>query len=156
MAATPTTIPPATGPQTGAYSGGPVQTVVIPFAEAGAAGVYTGSVVIPARSQVVDVMWTNMALWAAGTSATLAVGDTSNANGYMNAVNVKTTPALAAKAVNASGGTIGAYTGTAFYPTADKITATVTTVGTASSAGRSYLTVMYVPNIPVLAIPTQA
>lgn len=142
--------------ESGAWAGGSPVTVVIPFSEAGAAGTYTATVPIPARSQIIDVMWTNTALWGAGTSATLNVGDAALASGYMNGVDVKVTPALVDKAVNASAGTIGAYTGTPFYPSADVITATVVTVGTTSSVGRSYLTVVYVPGVPVANIAVKS
>lgn len=152
MAATPVAVP----IESGQWSGGSLKTVVVPFNEAGAAGTYTATVQIPAGTQLVDVVWTNTALWAAGTSATLDVGDTADPKGFMNDVNIKTTPALADKAVNASAGSVGTYTGCPFYAQGDVITATVVTVGTTSSAGRSFLTVMYVTNVPTLSSPTQA
>ena len=158
MAATPTNIP----PESGTWSGSPLTTVVVPFNEAGAAGTYTATVAIPAKSQMLNVTWMNSVLWTAGSSAAVSVGDTASSTGYLSSLNIKTTPTVAVKAfesvpnATASVSGAGGYTGYPFYNSADTITATVTTTGTAASVGRSFLVVAYTTNIPLPASPTQA
>lgn len=152
MAATPVTIPVPGGP----WSGTSPKVVVVPLTEAGAAGTYTVTMPVKAGTMLLDVILNTKVLWTAGTSATLDVGDVFDSKGYMNDVNLKTTPALVDKAVHASAGSIGTYTGCRYYDADDVITATVVTAGTTASAGRSYLTFVYSPNVPSLSSPTQA
>lgn len=152
MTATPVSFPISSGP----WSGTAPKVVVVPINEAGAAGTYTITLPVKAGTMLLDVIFNTKVLWGAGTSATLDVGDTFDPKGYMNDVNIKTTPALVDKAVHASAGSVGTYTGCRYYDADDYITATVVTVGTTSSVGRSFLTFVYSPNVPTLNTPTQA
>jgi hypothetical protein len=81
------------------------------FTEAGAAGVYTAGVVLPAASTVLDVVVNGIALWTAGTSAVLIVGDTADPNGFYDDVNLKATELLAGESLSfaLAGGVAGAY-----------------------------------------------
>lgn len=130
----------------------PVQVVERTFTETAAAGTYTGTVAIPAGATVLDVIWRNTALWTADTSASLEVGDDDDANGYIEATDVKAAPSADTNGAGAGistrlslGATVGAYKGGGgrFCATAKTITATVTTVGTTGTAGRSRLLVEY-------------
>jgi hypothetical protein len=123
------------------------------FTEAGAAGVYSGSVDLPALSTVVDIIVNGIALWTAGTSATLIVGDATDPDGYYTAVNLKATDLLAGESISfaLAGGKAGAYIANSQvsprYATAARaITASVTTVGTTATAGRTQIDVIYVTN----------
>lgn len=54
-------------------------------------GTYTITVAVPAGAWIHDIRVTNQALWTAGTSATLKVGDTANDDGYFIGGNMKAT-----------------------------------------------------------------
>lgn len=129
------------------------------FVENGA-GVYTGQVVIPAGSFLVDIIVHGEALWTAATSATLIVGDTVDDDGFFAAVNLKATDLLATESINLyrEGGKFGAdiavdYTSVASigasqikrrYLAAERtLQAKVTSVG-AGTAGRTRVTFVYV------------
>ena len=123
----------------------------ITFAETGA-GVYTGSVNVPAGATLVDVIVHAVALWDAATSATLIVGDVADPNGFFDAVNLKATDLLAAESISFSheGGKKGADLDTAgathvrrrYLAGARVVTGEVTSVG-AGTAGRTRITVLY-------------
>jgi len=123
-----------------------VITAVCNFTEQGAAGTYTASVPLPPNSQLLDVRWANRELWGAGTSATLDCGDESDASLFMDGVDVKTVPAKGESIGIAQG--IGTMDPTSaspgYYPNGGVVTATVVTVGTDASVGRSTLMVRYV------------
>jgi hypothetical protein len=127
------------------------------FTETATAGVYTAEVPIPAGAYVIDVIFRNTVVWNAASSASAVIGDSEDANGYLEATDVKTAPAAdtlgastGASAAHSLLASIGAYKGGArkYYAAADTITATITTVGATGSTGRSRLLVLYVlPNI---------
>lgn len=130
--------------------GGSAQTREVAFTEAGAAGVYTGSVILPAGSTLHDVIVNGVALWTAGTSATMTVGDAATADGYYTAVNLKATDLLAGESISFSlaGGKAGSYIANSqvsprYSATERAIIGTVTTVGTTATAGRTRMTVIY-------------
>ena len=79
------------------------------FIENGA-GTYTGSVVLPAGSTLLDIVVHAEALWTAATSASLEVGDTADPDGFFTAVNLKATDLLAGESINfvSTGGQKGA------------------------------------------------
>jgi hypothetical protein len=141
-----------------------VQTVERSFVETIGAGTYTGTVVVPAGATVKDVAWRNTALWTASVSASLVVGDDDDANGYIEATDVKAAPLADVNGAGAGfssqltlGATLGVYKGGAGkYCAAQKtITATVTTVDVATgNTGRSRLLVTYA--IPTTAAATKA
>jgi len=127
-----------------------MKTREIVFTEAGAAGVYTGSHVLPAGACLHDIIVNGVALWTAGTSATMTVGDAGNASGYFTGVNLKATDLLAGESISfdQAGGKAGAYIANSQvsprYSAAERtITGTITTVGTTGNAGRTRMTVVY-------------
>lgn len=124
------------------------------FTETTAAGVYTGSVSLPAGATLVDIIIHGVALWAAGTSATMKVGDATTDNGYYTGINLKATDLLAGEALSFAfaGGKQGADLDDAAAPgsqvrrrylsTARVISGIVTTVGTGAT-GVTRMTVIY-------------
>ena len=122
----------------------------ITFEEAGAAGVYTGSVAVPAGSTIHDIIVSGVALWTAGTAATLKVGDVANDAGYYTGVNLKATDLLAGESLSfaLAGGKAGAYIANSqvsprYAAAARVISGIVTTTGTTATAGRTRMTVVY-------------
>lgn len=69
------------------------------FTENGA-GTYTFSVTLPANAILYDIVVHAEALWTAGTSATMKVGDVATDNGYFTGVNLKATDLLAAESLS--------------------------------------------------------
>lgn len=142
-------------------STGSMQTRLVTFTEAGAAGVYTGSVVLPVLSWLHGIQVTSSVLWGAGTSATMIVGDTADDDGYFTGVNVKATDLVVGEVLDTAGqgqwgGKEGAYlvaasgrsgpTSTNFgryYEAGTTITGKITTVGTTSTVGRTFMKVIY-------------
>lgn len=119
------------------------------FTETTAAGVYTASWALPAGATIVDIIVNGVALWAAGTSATLKVGDGTDDDGYYTAVNLKATDLLAGESISFSfaGGKVGAYIANSqvsprYNAAAVTIAAVVTTVGTGAT-GVTRITVLY-------------
>jgi hypothetical protein len=142
---------------------GPVAAKAVSFTEDGEAGVYTGSVVVPAGAILVDVIVHNVALWDAGTSAAMIVGDAVDPNGFFDAIDLKATDLLAGEGIDFAhpGGQQGVdvivtltegtpntaalfHVRRRYLPTERVITGVITTVGTAGSAGRTRMIVIYV------------
>lgn len=122
----------------------------VAFAEAGAAGVYTGSITIPAGSTIDDIIVNGVALWTAGTSATMIVGDATDDDGYYTGVNLKATDLLAGESISfaLAGGKAGAYIANSqvsprYSATERVITGKITAVGTTGNAGRTRMSVIY-------------
>jgi hypothetical protein len=128
----------------------------------GAAGVYSASFDVPAGAVLVDVIVHATALWNAGTSATLIVGDATDDDGIFTAVNLKATDLLAGESISINGlagGKHGAdlaldYTSVATIGAsqvkrrqvgnaARTLSAKVTTVGTAGTTGDTTVTFVY-------------
>lgn len=133
---------------------GSVYGVEATFAENGA-GTYTAAVPVPAGATILDIIINGVALWAAGTSATLKVGDVADDDGYYTAVNLKATDLLAGEslAFDAAGGKAGAYIANAqvsprYSSTARVVSGIVTSVG-AGTTGRTRMTVLI--HLPVTA-----
>lgn len=133
----------------------------ITFVEEGA-GVYTGSVSLPAGATLVDVIVHAVALWDAATSAALIVGDVADPNGFFDAVDLKATDLLAGESISFShaGGkhgadldeaAAGAHVRRRYLVGVRVVTGEVTSVG-AGTAGRTRITVLYtIPATSVLA-----
>jgi hypothetical protein len=126
------------------------------FIENGA-GTYTADFVLPEDSTLLDVYVEAVALWDAGTSAALDIGDSADPDGYLAAVNLKTLDLLAGEAISlcsaqtrgAEGGayaTVGTSThlNRRFSSAKRTISAVITSVG-AGTAGRTRITVLYAP-----------
>lgn len=127
---------------------GLVVAAEVSFTEDGA-GTYTGSVAVPAGATVLDIIVNAAALWTAGTSATMIVGDETDDNGYFTGVNLKATDLLAGESISFdfAGGKAGAYIANSqvsprYSATARTISGIVTSVG-AGTAGRTRMVVIY-------------
>lgn len=128
-----------------------VKAVEVTFTETTGAGVYTGSVSVPAGSTIEDIKIRSTALWTAATSATLKVGDVADDDGWFTGVDLKATDLLTGEELNfvQTGGKEGAYlvlaTGAraAYSASARVISGIVTTVGASGSAGRTRMVVFY-------------
>jgi hypothetical protein len=132
-----------------------VRSLQARFVETGA-GSYVGDFILPAGATLIDIIVEAEALWAAGTSAVIDIGDSGDADGYFSAVNLKATDLLAGESISlgstqVNGGDGAAYVivGTSTHLTrgysasARTITATITSVG-AGTTGRTRVTVLYV------------
>ena len=132
------------------------QTNAVLVTEEGA-GVYTGSVSVPAGAIIQDVIVHAIALWDAATSAVMIVGDVADPNGFFAAVNLKATDLLAGESVSfaEAGGKGGAdvsatHISRRYLATARTVSIEVTSVG-AGTAGRTLMTVIYTVPVPVAA-----
>jgi hypothetical protein len=134
------------------------------FTEQGA-GVYTANVDLPLGAVLLDIRIFQEALWDAGTSATMIVGDENDVDGYYVITDLKATDLLASEEISFAftGGEAGAYinpVGAETSPAGSierqriilateaqrRITGKITSVG-AGTAGRTHMTVIY-------AVPT--
>jgi len=125
----------------------PTVTAEVLFTEAGA-GTYTGTIALPAGSRIIDIGVDATAVWTAGTSASMIVGDASNDNGFFEATNLKATALLAGEINNIEhpGGLAGAYIVSEqrklYSAEARNIIGVATSVG-AGTAGRTRMYVCY-------------
>jgi len=117
--------------------------------DADAAGVYTATIAIPAATIITDVGVHAVALWNAGTSATLNVGD-ADTDGIFAAFDMKATDLLAGEGITLynAGGKGGAdvsatHWNAGYLSTARNITFVLTTVGTAPTTGETICWVQY-------------
>ncbi len=153
------TAPVLTAPA-GATSTGVVITKSGIITELTGSATYTITVAVPAGAFIHDIRVTNQALWTAGTSATLKVGDTADDDGYFINGNMKATDLVLGEVlsvVNSSlwGGLEGAYLVAAtgqrgpqatnfglYYAAGSNITFAVVKVGS-GTAGRTAVSVTY-------------
>lgn len=130
------------------------QELVFTESEGSAAGVYTGTIQLPAGATIMDIVVQNDALWTADTSASLIVGDTVDPDGWYTAVDLKATDLLADESLSfgVAGGVQGAFImGTLTHVTdrrkataaLSQVIAEVTTVGTVGTAGITRVIVYY-------------
>lgn len=124
----------------------------ITFAETVGAGVWTGSVNVPAGAFLVDIIVHAVALWDSETSAAMIVGDVADPNGFFDAINLKATDLLVGESISFShaGGKHGADLDVAdghvrrrYLVGARVISGEITKVGDTGSAGRTRMTVYY-------------
>lgn len=131
----------------------------ITFIERTGAGVYTGRIVLPAGSTLIDIQVQSTTLWDAAASATMKVGDASDDEGFYTGIDLKATDLEVAEVIRfeSPGGKQGAYIVTATgelnsYSASERtISGIITTVGATGSAGRTRMLVIYVIPIPVVA-----
>lgn len=140
-------------------TGYPVEAHEVAFVEDGA-GTYTGAVNVPAGATILDIIVNGVALWAAGTSATMIVGDATDPDGYYTAVNLKATDLLAGESISfaLAGGKAGAYIANSqvsprYAATARVITGSITSVG-AGTTGRTRMVVVF--TLPTASTATKA
>lgn len=124
----------------------PVEAHEVQFVEDGA-GTYTASIVVPGGATILDIVVHGSAPWAAGTSATLKVGDATDDDGFYTGVNLKATDLLANESLSfaLAGGKAGAYIANSqvsarYAASARVVSGIVTSVG-AGTTGRTRMTV---------------
>ncbi len=127
----------------------PLQTAEVTFTETVGAGVWTGTVTLPAGATLIDIVVNAVALWDSETSATLKVGAADD-DGYYIGVNLKATDLLAGESISfaLAGGKAGAYIANSqvsprYFATETAINGIITKVGDTGSAGRTRMTVVY-------------
>jgi len=133
-----------------------VQAVEVIFTETTGAGVYTGSVVVPAGATILDIIVNGVVLWAAATSATMKVGDATDDDGYFTAVDLKATDLLAGESISLdlAGGKAGAYIANSQvsprYSDSERIiSGVVTVVGATGATGVTRMLVVMATPMPV-------
>ena len=118
------------------------------------AGVYTGSISVPAGATLVDVVVHAVALWDTATSATGKVGDAADDDGIFTGIDLKATDLRAGEGLSAAGGLnlaggkqgadiTATHWNRRYLATARVISLIVTAVGASGSAGRTRMTVVY-------------
>ena len=140
-----------------------VQCSEVTFTETAGAGVYTGSVTIPAGATISDIIVAGVALWNNAGTATLEVGDVTDPDGYFTGVNLKATDLLAGESLSfaMAGGKAGAYVANSqvspqYAATARVISGIVTTSSTGGSTGRTRMMVMWCsPSTSFIAAATK-
>lgn len=159
IAGTEITTTPAQLNQLAATTGYPIEAAEVTFTETATAGVYTGSVNIPAGATLHDIIINGVALWDTATSATLKVGDVADDDGFYTAVNLKATDLLAGESISfaLAGGKAGAYIANSqvsprYSATARVISGIVTTVGS-GTAGRTRMQVIW--SVPTATAATK-
>lgn len=136
--------------------GTPIFSAERTFTETAGAGVYTGSVSIPAGATLLDIIVHAVALWDNSGTAVLKVGDVADDDGFFTAVNLKATDLLAGESISFdnAGGKAGADIANSqvsrrYLATARVISGIITTSSTGGSAGRTRMTVVW--SMPVAA-----
>lgn len=110
-----------------------------------------GKLSLPAHSYVLDTQVHGVALWVSGAAVAIIVGDDSDDNGFHASTDLKATDLLVGESntVEHPGGKAGAFTGLeqrVFYSASARdviAKVTVTNHGTAVSAGKTKVLVMY-------------
>jgi hypothetical protein len=137
-----------------------VQAAEATFTETAGAGVYTGSVSVPAGATLLDIIVSGVALWDNAGDATMIVGDADNDDGYYAGIDLKATDLLAGESISfaLAGGKAGAYIANSqvsprYAATARVISGIVTTTSTGGTAGRTRMTVVFAaPGSTVAAV----
>lgn len=148
------------GPVVNANVGTLIGQEEVTFTETAGAGVYTGSVSVPAGATILDIIVNGVALWNPATSALMTVGDAGNASGFYTAVDLKATDLLAGESISfaLAGGKAGAYIANSqvsprYSATARVISGVVTVVGGSGTTGRTRMTVLWaLPGGGLLAV----
>lgn len=135
----------------------PVVVEAVTFTETAGAGVWTGTISLPAESYIIDVQVHGIALWTSQTSATLIVGDGTDDNGFYLATDLKATDLLAGEALTIEhpGGLAGAYIASEqrvlYSAAARDVIGVITKVGSSGTAGRTRLVVIYAAGVSAVA-----
>src|SRR5437868_1654183 len=118
--------------------------------ETAGAGVYTGSVTVPAGSSIEDILVNGVALWTNAGAVTGKVGDAADDDGYFTGIDMKATDLLAGESLSfaRAGGKAGAYIANSqvsprYSAAARVISITITAASTGGGAGRTRMTVLY-------------
>ncbi len=159
-------------PETGVTKTGGITVLTALFTEDATSVTHTATFTIPAGATLLDIYAVPQVLWTGGTAA-LSVGDANSATGWMNAFDLKATDLILGERFQASnannwGGKNGSYLTTAgrfgqqstnmiggYCPTAYSVIGVVTVGTPATTAGRTWLHVLYADRgitvTPVLA-----
>lgn len=150
----------ANGTQLALGAGYPLMMQEMTFTETAGAGVWTGTLSLPAGSRIIDIGVDGIALWDSETSASLIVGDGTDPDGFFTATDLKATDLLAGEINNIEhpGGKAGAYIVSEqrvlYKATARDIIGVLTKVGTTGTAGRTRIYVAYA--VPTAVAATKA
>lgn len=141
----------------------PVVCARVSFTETAGAGVYTGSVVVPAGATILDIKVRSTVVWNNSGTAAMIVGDVTDPNGWFDAINLKATDLLVGEEINfiQTGGKEGAYLSTttgarsaAYSASARTISGEITTSSTGGGNGRTLMEVLYA--VPTAVAATKA
>jgi hypothetical protein len=136
-----------------AASAYPTLTQELTFTETSGAGTYTGTMVLPAGSRIIDIGCDGQALWNSAGACALVVGDAVTADGFFTSTDLKATDLLAGEINNLEhpGGKAGVYIASEqrklYQATARSIIAVVTQASGTGTLGRTRVYVTY-------AVPT--
>ena len=139
---------------------GMVHSKLVTFTEDATSTTHTGTVAIPAGSQILDIIVWSSVLWA-DTSAAIIVGDAGDDNGYFASTNLNATDLLVGERLQAAsdnfwGGKNGEYLTTAgrfgpatvdgmggYFASAGSVIGKVTVTSPSGTAGRTFMNVIY-------------
>lgn len=139
---------------------GLVHSKLVSFTEDATSTTHTGTVVIPAGSQLLDILVWTQVLWG-DSSAAIIVGDATDDDGWMTTCQLDTTDLIlgerfAAASDNNWGGVNGAYLTTAgrfgpatgdgmggYYAAAGSVIGKVTVSTPSATTGRAFMNVIY-------------
>ena len=134
----------------GTYWRADLQAREVTFTETSGAGVYTGSVAVPAGATIHDIVVNGVALWDNAGAVTMKVGDVADDDGYFTGVNLKATDLLAGESLSfaLAGGKAGAYIANSqvsprYSASARTISGIITSASTGGSAGRTRMVVLF-------------
>lgn len=133
-----------------AVTGYPVQAIEVTFTETTGAGVWTGSVAVPAGATIQDVIVNGVALWNSQTTALMDVGDIATPSGYYSQIDLKATDLLAGESISfaLAGGKAGAYIANSqvsprYSASARVVSGIITKVGSSGTLGRTRMIVVF-------------
>lgn len=124
----------------------------VTFTETAGAGVYTGSVVVPAGAWLVDIIIHGVAVWDNDGAVDMDVGVSGAATSYFDITSLKAGGDLVAGesisfgtgSDGGEGGTIAATNFARYSATARTIDGIITTASTGGSTGRTRMVVLWV------------
>lgn len=134
---------------------GQLQYAEVTFTETSGSGVYTGSVVVPGDSWLLDIKIYPVALWDNTGTCVMKVGDAVDDDGWFTGINVKATDLIAgtnAEVIdfNNAGGRPGAYLVAAtgeralmYSALVRTISGIITTSSTGGTLGRTRMIVIW-------------
>jgi len=134
----------------------------VTFTETAGAGIYTGSVSVPAGATILDIIINGVALWNNAGAVTMKVGDTDD-DGFYTGIDLKATDLLAGESLSfaLAGGKAGAYIANSqvsprYSASARTINGIITTASTGGSAGRTRMIVVYALSLSTPTAATKA
>lgn len=137
-----------------------LQAQELTFTETSGAGTYTGTMVLPAGSRIIDIGCDGQALWNSAGACALIVGDAADPDGFFTSTDLKATDLLAGEINNLEhpGGKAGVYIASEqrnlYSATERSIIAVVTQASGTGTAGRTRVYVVYA--VPTATAATKA